>query len=81
MFTGTTTVSLALVPTVEQVVTLELEAYLEQTNRPFFVQAGVAEKIDIRIGEALSSLDGLSAEGASFDMVRLAPVRSHVPTR
>ncbi|GJE93464.1 SAM-dependent methyltransferase-like protein [Phanerochaete sordida] len=69
MFTGTTTVALALVPTVEKVVTLELEAYLEQTNRPFFAQAGVSEKIDIRIGEALASLEELSAEGASFDMV------------
>lgn len=69
MFTGTSTVSLALVPTVEKVVTLELEGYLEHTNRPFFEQAGVAEKIEVRIGDALSSLDALSAEEAKFDMV------------
>ncbi|EKM57117.1 uncharacterized protein PHACADRAFT_172804 [Phanerochaete carnosa HHB-10118-sp] len=69
MFTGTTTVSLALLPTVERIVTLELEEYLEQTNRPFFEQAGVSEKIDIRIGDALSSLDKLIADNASFDMV------------
>lgn len=71
MFTGTTTVSLAMLPTVEKVVTLEIESYLEQTNRPFFEQSRVSEKIDIRIGDALSSLDKLIAEKASFDMVGL----------
>lgn len=71
MFTGTTTVSLAMLPTVEKVVTLELEGYLESNNRPHFEQSGVSEKIDIRIGDALASLDQLIKEGASFDMVRL----------
>lgn len=70
MFTGTTTVALAMLPTVEKVVTLELEGYLETTNRPYFEQTGVSEKIDIRIGDALASLDVLIKENASFDMVR-----------
>lgn len=69
MFTGTTTLSLALVPTVEKVVSLELEGYLEETNRPFFDQSGVSEKIEIRIGDALESLDKLIEEGMVFDMV------------
>lgn len=71
MFTGTTTVSLAMLPTVLKVVTLELEEYLERTNRPFFEQSGVSGKIDVRIGDALTSLDRLIKEKASFDMVRL----------
>lgn len=69
MFTGTTTVSLALVPRVEKVVALELEGYLEEHNRPYFDRAGVSDKIDVRIGDALQSLDQLVRENACFDMV------------
>ncbi|THH32487.1 hypothetical protein EUX98_g1680 [Antrodiella citrinella] len=69
MFTGTTTVSLALVPSVHKVVALEFEPYLLDHNLPNFQKAGVADKIDVRIGKALDSLDILEAEGASFDMV------------
>ncbi|KAJ3489970.1 hypothetical protein NLI96_g1752 [Meripilus lineatus] len=71
MFTGTTTVSLALVPRVEKVVALELEGYLEEHNRPYFDRAGVSDKIDVRIGDALQSLDQLVRENACFDMVFL----------
>ena len=70
MFTGTTTVSLAMVPSVERIVTLELEQYLESNNRPYFEQSGVADKIDIRIGDASALLDELVEQKASFDMVR-----------
>ncbi|TCD67499.1 hypothetical protein EIP91_012304 [Steccherinum ochraceum] len=69
MFTGTTTVSLALVPTVRKVTTLDIEPYLKDINVPYFVQAGVAHKIDIRIGDAMTSLDTLDQENASFDMI------------
>ncbi|PSR75705.1 hypothetical protein PHLCEN_2v8996 [Hermanssonia centrifuga] len=69
MFIGTTTVSLAMLPGVEQVVSLELEGYLEEINRPYFKLAGVSDKIDVRIGDAIASLDKLIEEGASFDMV------------
>lgn len=70
MFTGTTTISLASVPTVERIVTLELEAFLEKHNRPYFDEATVSEKIDVRIGDATVSLDILAKEGVSFDMVQ-----------
>lgn len=73
MFTGTTTISLASVPTIERVVTLELEAFLEKHNRPYFEEATVSEKIDVRIGDAMASLDVLAKEGASFDMVLCLP--------
>ncbi|VDB94188.1 unnamed protein product [Peniophora sp. CBMAI 1063] len=69
MFTGTTTISLASIPGVERVVTLEIEAYLKEHNLPYFEDAGVANKIDIRIGDAVTSLDALGKEGTSFDMV------------
>ena len=53
----------------KKVVALELEAYLEGNNRPYFDRAGVSDKIDIRIGDALQSLDQLMHENACFDMV------------
>ena len=68
MFTGTTTLALALAPTVEKVVTLELEGYLEKMARPYFDQHEVSEKIDVRIGDALTSLDELIEAKVSFDM-------------
>ena len=70
MFTGTTTVTLAMVPTVEKVVALELEGYLKDWARPYFEQARVSDKIDVRIGDAVSSLRQLDEENASFDLVR-----------
>ncbi|TCD70752.1 hypothetical protein EIP91_001781 [Steccherinum ochraceum] len=69
MFTGTTTVSLALVPSVDKVTALDIEIYLLEHNLPNFKEAGVASKIDVRIGNALETLDKLDEEGASFDMV------------
>ena len=69
MFTGTTTVALALVSSVEKVVALELEEYLEGLNRPHFEQASVSGKIDIYIGDAQASLERLSRENDVFDMV------------
>lgn len=74
MFTGTTTVSLALVPSVEKVTALDIEPYLLEHNLPNFKEAGVAHKIDVRIGNALESLDKLEEEGASFDMVSFLDV-------
>ena len=71
MFTGTTTVSLALVPSIEKVTALDIEPYLLEHNLPSFKEAGVADKIDVRIGNALQTLDQLEQEGASFDMVSL----------
>ncbi|KZT25175.1 hypothetical protein NEOLEDRAFT_1093041 [Neolentinus lepideus HHB14362 ss-1] len=69
MFTGTSTVSFALLPSVIAVVTLELEGFLVDFNSPYFEEAGVAEKIDIRVGDARESLDQLANEGMVFDMV------------
>ena len=76
MFTGTTTVTLAMVPTVEKVVALELEDYLKDWARPYFEQARVSDKIDVRIGDAVSSLRQLDEENASFDLVRTYPYES-----
>lgn len=70
MFTGTTTIALAMLPSVEKVVALELEGYLKKWSSPYFEQAKVSDKIDVRIGDAVTSLATLQKESASFDLVR-----------
>ena len=70
MFTGTTTASLALVPSVESVTSLDIEPYLKEVTEPFFREAGILEKIDVRIGDAKEEMRVLASEGKQFDLVR-----------
>ena len=70
-FTGYTTLAFALaLPKDGRVVTLDLEEAYPAVGRPFWEQAGVAERIELRIGEALGSLDSLleSPGPGAFDM-------------
>ncbi|BGP25189.1 caffeoyl-CoA O-methyltransferase [Rhodotorula toruloides] len=70
VFTGTATLALALVPTVKQVIALDIEPYLSRFNTPFWDRGGVSDKIDFRIAPALESLDKLKNEGhEGFDLV------------
>ncbi|TFK51960.1 S-adenosyl-L-methionine-dependent methyltransferase [Heliocybe sulcata] len=69
MFTGTSTVSFALLPAVDRVVTLELEDFLADFSRPYFEEAGVSQKINVKVGDARESLDQLATEGMTFDMI------------
>jgi hypothetical protein len=68
MFTGTTTVALALLPEVESVTPLELEPFLLEWAKPWWEKAGVSKKIDARIGDGQESLKQLAKEGRSFDI-------------
>jgi hypothetical protein len=62
--------ALALVPSITQVVALDIEPYLETFNRPYWTRAGVSSKIDFRIAPALESLAKLKEEGhEGFDLV------------
>lgn len=73
MFTGTSTVAFAAAKSVENVVALEIEPYLEAWCRPFWKKAGqgLNEKIDVRIGPAKDSLEKIIRDGeAPFDLVR-----------
>ena len=54
-----------------QIVCLEIEAYLKDFAAPFFKDAGQAHKLDVRVGDALESIEQLSAEGQTFDVVFL----------
>lgn len=69
MFTGTTTAALALVPTVEHVTALDIEPLLKEVTEPYFREAGILKKIDVRIGDAKDALKTLAKELKQFDMV------------
>jgi caffeoyl-CoA O-methyltransferase len=72
VFTSTTTVGLALLPFVEHITALDIEPYLVKFAEPFYKQAGVSDKIDFRIGDAISTLNELEKKAETeggFDMV------------
>lgn len=50
---------------------LELEPYLDEFVRPFFEKANQDHKLDIRIGDAVASMEQLADEGQKFDVVFL----------
>lgn len=71
-FTGYGTLAMALaLPPEGRVVTLDVNADWADIGRRYWRAAGVAERIELRVGLALESLDGLLAEGAaaSFDLI------------
>jgi len=70
-FTGYTTLAFALaLPEDGRVVTLDLETAYPAVGQPFWKEAGVAQRIELRIGEAAASLDALlrSPGPGAFDM-------------
>ncbi|MGW6929013.1 O-methyltransferase [Lentzea sp. NPDC054927] len=67
-YTGYSTVSLArALPPGGRLVTVDISAKWATVGRPHWERAGVADRIDLRIGPALEVLDGLRDE--SFDLV------------
>ncbi|MFZ1427053.1 MAG: class I SAM-dependent methyltransferase [Geminicoccaceae bacterium] len=70
-FTGYGTLAMALaLPPEGCVVTLDVNANWAEIGRRYWRAAGVEDRIELRLGLALESLDGLLAEGAagSFDL-------------
>ena len=70
-FTGYTTLAFALaLPRDGRVVTLDLEEAYPAVGRPFWQEAGVADRIEVRIGAAAASLDALleNPGPGAFDM-------------
>lgn len=71
-FTGYGSLALALaLPPDGTVTALDVNAEFAEVGRPFWREAGVEDKIRLRLGPAIESLDGLIAEGrqASFDFI------------
>jgi predicted O-methyltransferase YrrM len=70
-FTGYGTLGMALaLPRGGKIVTLDVNADWSAIGRRFWREAGVLDRIEMRLGLALESLDALLAEGAegSFDL-------------
>jgi predicted O-methyltransferase YrrM len=70
-YTGYGTLGMALaLPPEGRVVTLDVNADWASIGRRWWREAGIEERIELRLGLALASLDGLLAEGAagSFDL-------------
>nr|XP_037280152.1 probable caffeoyl-CoA O-methyltransferase 3 isoform X1 [Rhipicephalus microplus]XP_037280153.1 probable caffeoyl-CoA O-methyltransferase 3 isoform X2 [Rhipicephalus microplus] len=71
-FTGYSAVSAALaLPPDGKVVALDLYENLVNVGRPHWKEAGVEDKIEMRFGQAVESLDALLSEGqaGTFDFV------------
>ncbi|GAA6058911.1 hypothetical protein JCM10212_002863 [Sporobolomyces blumeae] len=70
VFTGTATLALALLPSVQRITALDIEPFLESFNRPYWQRAGVSSKIDFQIAPALDSLEHFAKDGhEGFDLV------------
>lgn len=68
-FTGYSSTCMALgLPEGGKVVTLEINDELEPLMREAWSRAGVQDKVELRLGDALESLEALEGEGAQFDM-------------
>jgi O-methyltransferase len=70
-FTGYSALAMALaLPAGGRVVTLDANQSWARIGERYWREAGVEEKVELRLGRATDSLDGLLAEGAgeSFDL-------------
>lgn len=52
-----------------QVITLEIDAYFRDLAAPYFAKAGVADKVDVRIGKALKTIEILAKSEEPFDLI------------
>ena len=65
-FTGYSTLSVALaLPEDGQIVACDISEEFTSRDKPYWQEAGVAGKIDLRLGPALETLDALIADGES----------------
>ncbi|MFF0226975.1 O-methyltransferase [Streptomyces sp. NPDC004629] len=69
-FTGYSTLCMArALPTDGRLVTCDIAAKWPDMGRPFWEKAGVADLIEVRVGDARATLAALHEEGAEFDFV------------
>ena len=81
-FTGYAALWMALaLPPHGRVVTLEMDEASIALGRPFWEKAGVAERIDVRLGDARDTLTAMVAEGhsESFDLTFIDAKKRHYP--
>lgn len=63
VFTGYSALAIALNASDVRITALDVDADVTETARRYWREAGVADRIDLRIGPALDSLDTLIADG------------------
>lgn len=81
-FTGYSSLSVALaMPADGRLVCCDLSREWTDVARRYWAQAGVAEKIELRLGPALDTLDGMVAEGlaGTFDFAFLDADKDNYP--
>jgi O-methyltransferase len=68
-FTGYSALAMALaLPADGRIVACDISEEWVSIGRPFWHRAGVTDKIEVRIGPAIESLQQLEREGGSFDL-------------
>jgi predicted O-methyltransferase YrrM len=68
-FTGYSALAMALaLPADGRIVACDISEEWVSIGRPFWQRAGVTDKIEVRIGPAIESLQQLEREGGSFDL-------------
>jgi len=68
-FTGYSALAMALaLPADGRIVACDISEDWVSVGRPFWQRAGVAEKIEVRIGPAIETLQRLERDGADFDL-------------
>jgi caffeoyl-CoA O-methyltransferase len=81
-FTGYSSLSVALaLPADGQLVCIDLSREWTDVARRYWAQAGVADKIELRLGPALDTLDAMVAEGqaGTFDFAFLDADKDNYP--
>jgi O-methyltransferase len=81
-FTGYSSLAVALaMPADGQLVCCDLSTEWTDVARRYWAEAGVADRVELRIGPALESLDALLAEGAagSFDFAFIDADKGNYP--
>jgi predicted O-methyltransferase YrrM len=78
---GYSTIWLArALPSEGRIVTLEIDRRHAEVARANFVRAGVADRIDLRLGPALETLPQLAAENRGpFDLIFIDADKSNIP--
>ncbi len=77
-YTGSSALAVALaLPDDGRLIACDISDEYTRIGRPFWEQAGIADKIDLRLGPGLETLDGLLADGEAG----LSTSPSSTPTR
>lgn len=77
MYTGYSALSMAeALPEHGEVITLEMDPYLEQLNKKSFDASPHGSKIQIKMGQAIDSMKEMAAQGQKFDLMFLDAMKS-----